>query len=1188
MRLFTSSLLCIALCACYPERPPEPDPTPTPDPAPTPSHSDAGLPPLNTTDAGTIVPTMDAGAINSIIDAGTSNLMDSGVPTPSMDAGHSGEVADAGIPDPCGQHQLETAFSWPFEWPVETEPFELAENEAYQNTVMPDDNIVAQTQWGANNPMRWVKFSILMSDPTKVYFQDSDAYPFHYDFASAHLTPFMGMTTQSFDAVSLYEEGQQIILGAVIFPYGYDNTLEPNEYGIQLVRQDPYHPQMVEMIYDLVKNAVQVDAAATAYYFPSYEDSHFEDPNTLCALQQFYSDQNMPVGNVSRWLSGNTCYNDGWTLGTLRYIDSENIEDAYASGELLPTDILVTDAIPAELPYVAGIITFAPTTPNSHVAILAQVYQIPFIHAQHTDTVADVMARLNQEVLFKAITDGWFSISNPCQVRFYDIENAFDAATEAALYALKDPDPVAYTPMEEASGYSFDLDDYNDGYMQPSDVKYVGGKAANFGMLREALPDNSPEAIAFTFNLWNDFMDQTLESGETLRATINSTLSNYTYPPNFEMLFEDLDEIRDLIKDASFTADQQTAIMTALSGFDTNRKIRFRSSTNLEDTTNFTGAGLYSSYSGCIADDTDEDEEGPSICDPNKDKERGVYRAIKKVFASFYNDNAYLERLRRDVNEDEVGMALLVHYSFPDETELANGVATFSKAYGNYTIDLVTQPGAVSVTNPETSALPEEVEVSIYEAGGNLSIYVSTDQFAELLPIGANVLDVSDDDALDEYHILANFLVAASQAFETASGITNSYTLDFEYKKITDWGLVVKQIRQIPTVDGNDTISTFLLDEGQSLCLYQGEYSNVYAAHRGKIIWELATQNIQLTTTNLVNSFITSSNIEMYSNDSPQSLTGLPENWLNGSYTYDDRDNQAIHQWDVSHGTNTTTYTLTIEFPLTRPVQQSPIITLENLSLYLKMEHSEAQRVLNWDGFGTTKNETVRIEPCRGDEISEDSIYRERTFDGFGFTDYNIVSRFYHPPFPQGPTAGYTAPMEKWLETTIGGFTTEPLVLNSYFSQSYRPGHHNFWEDFLFEPKLDPNVTAAQLAELESINLHRIFWTWSGSSFNPNNNQCNNENTADCCGNGIIETNEECDDGDNNGGNGCNWDCTMEMTICEDDGPSTNCCGDGIVQGFEECDDGNSSNGDGCNWECDIMGTLGYETTNGEFIYVHQ
>lgn len=105
-------------------------------------------------------------------------------------------------------------------------------------------------------------------------------------------------------------------------------------------------------------------------------------------------------------------------------------------------------------------------------------------------------------------------------------------------------------------------------------------------------------------------------------------------------------------------------------------KLRFRSSTNVEDSEQFTGAGLYDSYSGCLLDDLDGDTDGPSLCDPSEPAERGVFRALRRVFASFYNDNAVLERLRHGVNETSVGMAVLVHPSFPDEIEWANGVAT--------------------------------------------------------------------------------------------------------------------------------------------------------------------------------------------------------------------------------------------------------------------------------------------------------------------------------------------------------------------------------------------------------------------------------------------------------------------------------------------------------------------------------
>ena len=61
-------------------------------------------------------------------------------------------------------------------------------------------------------------------------------------------------------------------------------------------------------------------------------------------------------------------------------------------------------------------------------------------------------------------------------------------------------------------------------------------------------------------------------------------------------------------------------------------------------------------------------------------------------------------------------MALLIHHSFPDEDEVANGVATLSRyPSGRSTridIKLVTQKGAVSVTNLEGGAIPEVVEAS--------------------------------------------------------------------------------------------------------------------------------------------------------------------------------------------------------------------------------------------------------------------------------------------------------------------------------------------------------------------------------------------------------------------------------------------------------------------------------------------
>ena len=240
-------------------------------------------------------------------------------------------------------------------------------------------------------------------------------------------------------------------------------------------------------------------------------------------------------------------------------------------------------------------------------------------------------------------------------------------------------------------------------------------------------------------------------------------------------LSKDLSAIRSLFKNTyitSFTPAQILAIETVLqNNFDMNENIRFRSSTNVEDSDQFTGAGLYDSYSGCLADDLDGDDDGPCICNPGKTNERGVFRAIRKVFAGFYNDNAFLERLRHDVNEADVGMALLVHHSFPDEIELANGVATLTKGSGSSkNIMLVTQLGATSVANPESGSIPAEVSVYVSTYGTYLTLVTPS----SLVPLGAKVMDWEDD-----YKELSQLLVDAAERFELITGKTQ-YVLDFE------------------------------------------------------------------------------------------------------------------------------------------------------------------------------------------------------------------------------------------------------------------------------------------------------------------------------------------------------------------------------------------------------------------------
>jgi fibro-slime domain-containing protein len=74
------------------------------------------------------------------------------------------------------------------------------------------------------------------------------------------------------------------------------------------------------------------------------------------------------------------------------------------------------------------------------------------------------------------------------------------------------------------------------------------------------------------------------------------------------------------------------------------------------------------------------------------------------------------------------------------------------------------------------------------------------------------------------------------------------------------------------------------------------------------------------------------------------------------------------------------------------------------------------------------------------------------------------------------------------------------------------------------------------------------------------------------CGNGKLDANEQCDDGNKDGGDGCTKLCQIEAEYeCPEVGQackSSAQCGDGKLASTEKCDDGNTDGDDGCSGDC--------------------
>jgi hypothetical protein len=879
----------------------------------------------------------------------------------------------------------------------------------------------------AGNQPSWIKFAVVLSDPFRVYYQDSRGYLFHYDFAATRLDPFRGMNRDAFNAVSLHRNGQQALLGVALFPPG----LNRREIGIQFVGLDPYPPAQVADWFKLVRSTI-VGAPETVLYIPTLEQQAAAE-----AARAYFASNGITVSSIDAWLqNGNQVYSHGWALGRLKFFPASEIRAAFNDGRLTSADILLTDGVPAEVPIVAGIITLAPATPNAHVALLARSYGIPFVYLSELADRTHAQSLVGHEIVLRAR-----ETSGAGGVKIVDVEGTMPSQMRTNLLALKAPVGIEVTPKATYGAFSAPTRN-----LVPADIRYFGGKAANYGLLRRTVPTNSPDAIAFSFDLWDAFMDQALPGGTTLRDEINARLAGYSYPPHLPSLVTNLAGIRDLIRQtARFSPAQQQAITNALSGFTNTRKIRCRSSTNVEDAQNFIGAGLYDSYSGCLADDLDGDTTGPSICDPDEDNERGVFRAVQRVYASFYNDNAFIERLRLGVNESQVGMAVLVHYSFPDEIEMANGVATVevTRAGTNLTLraDLNTQIGAHSVTNPDGSSQPEVVRVTRYSFGS----YASFIRPSSMVPLGAYVMEWESD-----YLALAELLHAVSAGYAQLYTNRGAFHLDFEFKKVRPNGLLeLKQVREIPTPVATNVPAAFLINEPMTFEVWQGECSDVFDLHQHKSVLELQTRYVRLDETNTT--FYGQTRLEYLDGTEVRTMSGPLATFPNHFHRLDTAN--VIDGWATGAGPVARDVQLLTPDASPRPVSSGdPIRFLGDFRLQ----------------FGAPGS-LVCLVPRRAVQADDPP----RGFEHVSTNGWSIAGEYWTPKEAYAQIVK-TIPLLAWKETRITGLTTTPIVLTNYYAQTFRPGHHNFREDFVFEPRLDPGTTAHQLSELAAQNIRLI------------------------------------------------------------------------------------------------------------------
>ena len=470
--------------------------------------------------------------------------------------------------------------------------------------------------------------------------------------------------------------------------------------------------------------------------------------------------------------------NPGVGYGRLQVLDPD--------GRPHPRNIVIYEALPNELPRVAGIITTVPQTPLSHVNLRAVQDGIPNAYIRNIRDDPAVAPLSGSYVRYEVAEDGY-------SVRAATKEEV-DAHYEASRPQPQTPEQdLSVTEIIPLNEIGFD------------DWRAFGVKAANVAVLGTLdFPEGTvPDGFAIPFHFYDEFM-----KANGFYGAITDMLADEDFQTDLEVQDDMLDDLRDDIKDADTPQWIIDALTAMHAEFPAGQSLRYRSSTNNEDLPGFNGAGLYDSKTQ----------------DPEETAADGIDKSLKGVFASLWTFRAFTEREFHRIDHLAATMGVLVHPNYKDE--LANGVAvSFDPIYGwEETYYVNTQVGEDLVTNPEAHSVPEELLLG--PVGGRYGPYTILGTSNQVLPGQLLLTDAQLAQLRQSLEVIHDHFEALYNP-----GPGEPFAMEIEFKITSDDILAIKQARPwvfggastvveppvTPVVSVSFVASSYTVTEGESV-----------------------------------------------------------------------------------------------------------------------------------------------------------------------------------------------------------------------------------------------------------------------------------------------------------------------------------------------------------------------------------
>jgi pyruvate, water dikinase len=614
---------------------------------------------------------------------------------------------------------------------------------------------------------RSAKTVIDTADKDALYFQNTELYPIHYDFASTHLSgnglPYITDISTFND--NYYVPQRRFLLGALSH---YDG---PDVWAYEISPYDNATAEMIAKAFFTIKKNLYV--GARLYFHPTSE---------AVAAEAEKLPASVPVITTNELYAGIDYQplNLGTTMGQLRFYKAAELGTSYLSFR----DIAVLDEAPNDISVCSGIITEEFQTPLSHVNVLSQNRGTPNMGlkgAFDNEALRALEGRwVRLEVtaydwsvveVTKDEADAWWEAHKPAQVGVPNLD-----LSVTGLWNVEDV---------------LDLETHSLGDALDIAIPAFGGKASHFCAFPHIVDEDTggklipyPDAFVIPVSYYWRFMEQ-----NGFFDWVADMLADTEFQNDPAVRDARLAELRDAIKTAPVDLTFSKMLVDKLENEFPDTPMRFRSSTNAEDLDGFTGAGLYESKTGDL-----------------NDPEHLPLDAVREVWAATWRFRAFEERSYRSIDHTKVGMALLVHRSFPDEE--ANGVAITSNLYDALGLEparyINTQKSGISVVLPDPGVTSDQLLV-YYANPGTPITYIA---HSSLVPDGETVLTRTQIlDLSEKLGFIHDFFN------DTYGPMTpdHFYGMDVEFKFENDLidasnstGLVIKQARPYPGWSSNE------------------------------------------------------------------------------------------------------------------------------------------------------------------------------------------------------------------------------------------------------------------------------------------------------------------------------------------------------------------------------------------------